>query len=92
MSSKYGWIITEDYVSDGEDVGVCGPRGISSEMLAKLKAGRAGEPFELYDDDGELYYRGRVILGGCESEFAPLDEFGTPNAGCTEIRINGVRI
>lgn len=54
--------------------------------------------FRIYDDDGELYYAGVYGEGdnpGDEDQFAPLDEFGTPNAGATEIRYrskNGVWI
>jgi hypothetical protein len=34
------------------------------------------------DDDGDVYY-----LGKCSHRdvFAPLDNFGAPNAGCTSI-------
>jgi hypothetical protein len=58
-------------------------------MIAKAKKGRA---FAMYDDDGELYYRGRIWTAaepGTEADFGPLDDFGTPNAGCTEIRYGG---
>lgn len=44
--------------------------------------------FRMYDDDGELYFEG-ILLGNDESEeegFAPLDDYGTPDSGCTEIR------
>jgi hypothetical protein len=52
----------------------------------------------LLDDDGEIYYYGRQLetsecteeyengFWGAESEFAPLDNFGRPNAGCTELQ------
>ena len=42
----------------------------------------------MYDADGELIYSGRIITrddSGSETDFAPLDDFGKPNAGCTEI-------
>jgi len=38
-------------------------------------------------DDGELYYEGTLF--GRYGGFEPLDDFGTPNAGCTMIKING---
>lgn len=46
--------------------------------------------FELYDDAGTVYYRGRLITEGvddfaCE---APLT-FGSTNAGCTGVRYPG---
>lgn len=37
--------------------------------------------FRMLDDDGAVYYEG---LSSSES-FAPLDDFGGPNAGCTMI-------
>ena len=41
--------------------------------------------FRMLDDDGELYYRGLLVgdFGGLE----PLDDFGAPNSGCTELQI-----
>lgn len=38
--------------------------------------------FRLLDDDGLVYYYG---FSSAES-FAPLDDFGMPEAGCTEIQ------
>jgi len=44
--------------------------------------------FQLYDDDGILYFEGR---SDSDSSFEPLDEYGVA-FGCTEIRYlrNGV--
>jgi len=53
-------------------------------MLAQLKRGE-GRFFQMYDDDKVLYYSGRFI-GDADQEFAPLDDFGTPNAGATSIK------
>jgi len=39
--------------------------------------------FRMFDDDGELYYEGYSIDN---SSFDPMDDFGTPNAGVTEIK------
>jgi hypothetical protein len=44
------------------------------------------EPFRLLDADGEVYYEGRSTNSDSEEAFSPLDDFGTPNAGCTEIQ------
>lgn len=46
--------------------------------------------FRMYDDDGEPYYDGLFLRSptsteGCEDDFAPLEDFGMPNAGCTRI-------
>ena len=66
-----------------------GPRNASDADIARLKAGE-GVPFRLLDDDGEVYYEGRRLETsdadegyGAETEFAALDGFGKPNAGCT---------
>lgn len=67
--------------------GLIGPRNASDRDEARLLAGE-GVPFRLLDDDGNVYYYGRRLeesdadedyLG--EPELAPLDCFGTPNAG-----------
>lgn len=90
MSSKYAWIIDKDhlYPKGKEGVysgpGIAGPRNAPTELVAKLEAGEFRQRFRMYDDDGELYYEGRIV--GEYDGFEPLDDYGTPNAGCTEIR------
>lgn len=73
-------------------VGTIGPGCAFPRDEDRLKAGE-GVPFRLYDDDGELYFAGRRLeYSDCdsfyhaESELAPLDCLGTPDAGCTEQR------
>lgn len=90
------WIIDRDHL-DGDDAGVTGPSIAPDELLARLKASKSdGVKFKMYDDDGELYYTGRILALNddgtemsypeCGEEFfAPLDDFGMPNAGCTSI-------
>lgn len=90
MPSGYGWIITKDHLAesgDAGDAGSNGPRDISDKMEADLIAGK-GKAFRIYDDDGELYYSGKLIgdWRDATAGFGPLDDFGTPNAGATEIR------
>lgn len=101
MPSNYAWIIDKDHMArrdakpgtNSNAVGVLGPRDAPDDLEAKLQGGE-GEPFRMYDDDGNLYYEGRIVRTGEESDdlnaseegFEPLDDFGTPNAGCTEIR------
>jgi len=87
------WIITVDYVYESDinkdstreyidktfgerdDTGTVGP--------GKFKIGvPLPYPFKMYDDDGNLYYDG---MSSHPDVFAPLDDFGMPNAGCTEI-------
>ncbi len=69
------WVITVDHISDGADAGV-GSKQYKKGMPLLHK-------FRMYDDDGELYYEG---LSSVKDVFQPLDDFGTPNAGCTEIK------
>ncbi len=86
------WTITEDKLADvaGGDraaVGTCGPRECTL-TAAEIKAHTAAVLFKMYDDDGEHYYTGLCILpdGLTDEAFRPLDDFGTPNAGCTSIK------
>lgn len=68
-------------------VGVTGPHN-AGNLTEKLMPG--GRKFKIYDDDGIHYYTGVIYLdpdtSEGEDEFGPLDDFGTPNAGATEIR------
>lgn len=86
--SKYAWVIMKDHLAPdgfGGEVGVKGPRDATPELLADLT--HMGRTFEMRDDDGELYYTGRIV--GEYDGFEPLDDFGRPNAGCTSIRYPG---
>lgn len=92
MASPYGWLITKDHLAEefGEGdgrKGVAGPRGLSAEMLERLK-GTHGYTFTMYDDDGVKVYTGKY-LGPIDYVMGPLDDFGMPDAGCTEIRYPG---
>ncbi len=89
------WTITKDHIADpnapkpsnANAVGIVGPRN------AKLTADEIihhpqGQRFRMRDDDGELYYGGVMVItedDGDEAEFRPLNDFGTPNAGATDI-------
>lgn len=100
MAARYGWIITQDHLHESflrdygpsddngtSDVGTLGPHGCSKALQARLEAGEGAE-FRMHDDDGELYYSGRILYTGDSDgdvEFAPLEDFGMPNAGCTRI-------
>jgi hypothetical protein len=94
-----GWIITKDKVADTSveapsnqnAVGLTGPSGLSPEIEARLKAGE-GNAFRMFDDDNNLYYVGRFLEDETTAdleaaEFQPLDNFGTPNAGCTYMEV-----
>ena len=81
MSASYRWRIDKDRISDGNDNGTEGPRGLDATLDTNPAR------FALYDDDGECYYEGRIW--GHYDGFEPLDDFGTPNAGCTAIKLDG---
>ncbi len=83
------WLITEDLIDSGEAVGTCGGSSISQAQFDLLREGRHEniDLFCLYDDDGELYYAGRMLESPETQGFEPLDDFGMPNAGCTLIKI-----
>jgi len=87
---KYYWIIDRDYTAEpGAEVGTnMNARGISggATRLIDYPVKVTPQRFVMKDDDGISYYAGR-LYGGCG--FEPLDDYGTPNAGATEIHING---
>lgn len=79
-----GYIIDRDYLADGMEpscVGVCS-RGWSDTVDAA-----ATLRFRLKDDDGEIYYGGRLVDDDeCMSQDAALS-FGMNDAGCTTIEV-----
>jgi len=81
--AAYRWKITKDWIDDGTNSreGTEGPRNLNDSI-----SDNAAE-FKLYDDDGNLYYEG-IIYGDYEG-FEPMDDFGTPNAGCTMMKLDG---
>lgn len=81
--SAYAWMITRDILDD-IPAKVIGPGTAPVALVQRLTAGE-GQPFRLFDDDGELYYEGRII--GEFDGFEPLDDYGMPNAGCTSIQL-----
>ena len=72
------WYITIDNVDDGNAIGQWNGE---EETIAECKE-NCSYAFRMKDDDGEVYYHGK---SSDNSSFAPLDDFGTPNAGCTTI-------
>lgn len=79
----YAWLITRDNVSNEQDRGTIGPSGcpLTSEEITAI-----GIPFRMLDDDGKVYYFGLYKGPDDETLFAPLEDFGMPNAGCTAIQ------
>jgi hypothetical protein len=91
----YGWIIDLDLIEDGDDNGQMGPRNMHPAVQQSLMNG-GGATFKMLDDDREHYYTGRwiedaVAIGLMQASDVddyssvgdPLEDFGTPNAGCT---------
>ncbi len=71
------WIITEDHL-EGEEV------DIQSRDFVALK--QCPHKFRIRDGDGILCYSGVSSDYETEGAFRPLDEYGTPNSGATEIQ------
>ena len=77
--SKYYWKITKVHLDSLKDeVGTNSGDATINEGSAR---------FSMYDDDDNCYYEGMIY--GDYLGFEPLWDFGTPNAGCTYIKING---
>lgn len=78
------WIIMKDRLFDPKEEGSKSRFGCRSPKWDELSANNAPTfKFRLLDDDGEVYYEGKSTRN---DSFAPLDNFGTPDAGCTEIQ------
>lgn len=74
------WVITHDN-------GVCNDcERATQEQVDQIIADGFTASFKLFDDDGELYYTGYGKPLTEVEGFEPLDDFGMPNAGCTDIR------
>ena len=78
----FAFIIDKDHVSSGCEDKLRGSATLNHYCVARLKLGE-GEAFRLYDDDGNLYYEGRIA--GTYNGFEPLD-WAMPYAGCTTIQ------
>jgi hypothetical protein len=99
----YAWIITEDNLyhpehSISDEAGKSGPRGADATLINGLgdpmsDIYRKAYEFRMYDDDGILYYTGRLAVKGLKTEdpgeyvlMAPLYDFAGPSAGATLIK------
>jgi len=85
--SPYRWVITKVHLEGEEHVkGMMGGRDCDPNLKSNPVR------FSLYTDDDDCYAEGMLYCidgeEGCY-EFAPLDDYGTPNWGCTYIKING---
>jgi|SRR6185369_3210885 len=91
--ARYAWIIDAvgpDSGLDQDEIGTTGPSNAPDELIHQLEIDRdAGRNFRIYDDDGILYYEGRILLPDDpdeQEEFGPLWDWGAPNAGATELQ------
>lgn len=87
----YAWTITKDHIAD-----LSAARGTNANAESMVGPSRAKlthdeivahpdkQYFQMFDDDGELYYEGYIV--GDHEGFEPLDDFGQPNAGATTIK------
>ena len=90
------WKITKDFIAEPGSkpgtnlnaVGMMGPRDCRVLIDEEMP-----NTFMMYDDDGVCYYEGitDADLENGDKVFAPLEDFGSPNAGATRIDywING---
>ena len=82
---KYYWKITRVRLESLQDE--TGTEGGDSDMKSMLINKANPSRFSMYDDDDNCYYEGMIY--GDYLGFEPLWDFGTPNAGCTYIKLNG---
>ena len=79
--SPYRWHITWEL---GSKVDIQGPMGLAAGVVDNPQT------FELRDDDGEVYCKG--TLYGDWYGFEPLDDYGAPSLGATEVWMGGERV
>lgn len=77
------FVITKDYLEPN-----CQFADATEVQKAQIKKDGFTVHFMMYDDDQELYYGGylKTKLEGSEGAFRPLEDWGMPNAGCTDIK------
>jgi hypothetical protein len=99
--TDFAWMITVDHLyksapdTFSDETGVTGPSEAPDDLIDALEMDNQPKnamtyTFRMYDDDGELYYTGRLITFSPdpseEALYAPLADFGGPNAGATLIK------
>ena len=73
------WIITKDHTENGATAQIC------SKNYNDKSSSLATHQFRMLDGDRRLNYEGLCSDKNSEDAFAPLDDFGTPAAGCASI-------
>jgi hypothetical protein len=90
--ASYAWVITKDNVTEPGDglptrKGWSGPSTATPKQVVKASQGR--EFRMLCDGETKPCYYGKIWTEeepGSEEDFGPLEDLGTPDAGCTEIQ------
>ncbi len=77
------FVVTKDYYSPNTYF-----VDATDEQKDQIKKDGFTAHFKMYDDDDTLAYGGylKTELDGTEEAFAPLDDYGMPNFGCTDIK------
>ena len=87
--SDYAWVITKDCFDEGTEFDAKGTAGPHDIVMAnsEIREHPDAHDFRMLDDEGNIMCYGKFV-GDASSEdaFGPLDDFGTPNWGCTEIQ------
>ena len=81
----YAWTITsckEELV--GKHRNVVGPAGATMDWR-EIRSHPLRQRFRMLDDDGTILFYGFLVEQGEDDGFQPLDDFGQPGFGCTEI-------
>lgn len=97
------WLITTDHLNQHDDGNEEGTWGTPLGGVRLCRDGKSRDPdghglnpkdpslvrFQITDYDGEVYYTGVMTKSLRDSEhiLAPLNDFGTPNAGATMLEI-----
>ena len=85
------WIITKDRLFEKDPNDWKSSVGVRSRKWDEVAPNNnPTHRFRMLDDDGEVYYEGKSTVA---DSFAPLDDFGMPDSGCTEIQYynNGLK-
>jgi hypothetical protein len=86
----YFWVITQDnnaerFEPQGTNLNAVGQMSPVGPNTGAILLEYQPQPFRLVDDDGRIAYAGIYYGPMDETCFAPLQDFGAPNVGCTEI-------
>lgn len=78
------WVITKDKLFEDsvKEYGKCNFTSSVGVSSRKYDGRKLEHRFRMKDDDGIIYYYGTCSN---DSSFAPLDDFGMPDSGCTSI-------